>query len=312
MEKPETHLQIVSLIKSFEEKSILKKINEIIDNFPNLKDKFQLKTGRPEQVPNHILITFDVPFSKAFEIIKSLVIEGVPIISEVPIIKKAIKEALYEIQLRKVEAVHKMKKKKEASADKETNDQNLEEIIETGDWKTLIKIAKNKSIKNAENSKKILEILPEIIKKIIAYEMKRDFDKLSRANLSFERLVEIATNIDLKILRFFSIMSLAGEAALEICLKFPKEMVSELIILMNNENTSPHVKINSFLSFYEIIKENTTLYSNDIIYAAKNINTRSLNTSIHSAFNLSNRERIQFREAIDFFSDLKRTGKIAS
>ncbi len=307
---PETKIQIVSLVKSFEEKAILKKINQTLEQYPKFKDEFQLKTGKPQQVPNHLLITFDVPFSKAFDIIKMLVIEGVPIISEVPIIKNAIREARHELQLRKIEAVQKMKSKNNNSQyqQKETT---LEEIIESGDWVSLLNIAKNKSVKNTENSKKILEILPEILKKIIAYEIKRDHDRLSLATLSLERLTKIAMNTDLKVFRYLDIMNMAAEAAISICLKYPKELLSELITFMNNQHTSPNIKIKTFLTFYETVEKDRDQYSSDIEYATKNINTRLLNTAVQSVFNLNNTEKIEFRKALDFFSDLRRAGKMA-
>ena len=307
---PETKIQIVSLVKAFEEKAILSKINNTLDQYPKLKEEFQLKTGKPQQVPNHILISFEVPFSKAFDIIKGLVTEGVPIISEVPIIKNAIREARHELQLRKIEAVQKMKNTKN-SAGLEKKETTLEEIIETGDWVALLNIAKNKSVKNTENSKKIIEILPEILKKIIAYEIKREHDRLSLATLSLERLMKIATNTDLKVFRYIEIMNLAAEASINICLKYPKELISELITFMNNQHTSPSIKIKSFLTFYNTVEQDREGYDSDIAYASKNINTRLLNTAVQSVFNLNNTEKIEFRKALDFFSDLRRAGKMA-
>ncbi|MBU1098670.1 MAG: hypothetical protein KKB34_19515 [Bacteroidetes bacterium] len=295
-------IKLVILSNLKEKENTKNLITGIISKYKLTQDSVNLKFGSPDRAPNSLLVSLEIPSNNALEIIKRFTQENLQILSNEPFIKNAIREGRNEVKINKIEVVHEIKYHSFLESKSEDKSLSIEKIAEMGDWQLLIKIAKNQSISHIDTSRKVKEILPEVLSNFIKNEIEKETDSVLLLNKKVDKLLSIAESADLNLLRMKEYMMLAGQEVLNISEKYPKEFSPELLKLANSSTAIPIVKLKAFILLYKIVSSDTELYKNEINNAARFINARALNTLALSVFNLTDEEKKLFEDGIDFFT----------
>lgn len=170
----------------------------------------------------------------------------------------------------------------------------------------MLEMALIQSHDNIEKSRRIKELLPDVLDEAIENEIERDTKSLEIAKSTIERLMLIAENATLKRMHLLVPMKKAGEAIIEICLQHPKELIRELIFLANSRTTIPAISIKAFLSFYKVVKADAKTYEEVIDESARYLNTRALDTVYITAVKLSAEDKKLFNSGIEFFKEKRK------
>jgi len=293
---------LLSIVKKPDLETTHEIFDKIITKYLDGKKEEVLKVGTPTQIPNQYMFALEVPVENAIKIVKELTYEGVSVVKNEAFIKIAVNEAMYELQSEQTNKIQQLKKEESLKQKlRKKGDYSVEELVYLKDWLLMLDIALIQSHDNIEISRRIKELLPEVLDEAIENELGRDTKSLEIARGCVERLLLIAENETLKRMHLLNIMKKAGEAVIDICLHHPKEMITELLFLANSRITVPIINVKAFLSFYEVVKKDCEKYDDEISEAARHLNTRALDTIYFSAVNLKPDEKKLFNSGIEFF-----------
>ena len=266
-----------------------------------------LKIGTPAQIPNQFLFALEVPVENAINVIKELTYAGVAVVKNESFIKTAVNEAMFELQSEQSNKIQLLKKEESLKQKlKKRGDYSLDELIYLKDWQLLLEIALRQSHDNIDKSRKIKELLPDVLDEAIENEIHHDTKSIEIAKSSIERLMLIAENVTLKRLHLLKAMKKAGEAIIEICNLHPHKLIVELIFLANSSSTIPYINVKAFLSFYSVVNADLQKYENEILEAARYLNTRALDTVYIASTKLNPEDKKLFNSGIEFFKEKRK------
>ncbi|OGU36778.1 MAG: hypothetical protein A2068_09510 [Ignavibacteria bacterium GWB2_35_6b] len=295
-------ITILSIIKKQDEEKTKGIFKNVIEKFWNGDLSEVLKIGKPNQIPNQLLFALEVPKTNAVEVIKQLTYEGVAIVKNDPSIKTAVNEANFELENQQASTIQRIKKE-DALKNKllKKGEYSIEELAYLKDWQLMVDVALNQSFNNIDKSRKIKELLPEVLNEAIEKEIELGTRSLGAAKNSIEKLVAITENETLKRFHFTGSIRKAGHAVINFCKEYPKDLIGDLIFLSNSSSTIPEINVKSFLAFYNVIKDDLEKYDYEIIVATRHINTRALDTVHSASVKLDPEEKKLLQEGIEFF-----------
>ncbi len=299
---------ILSVVKKHELEATQEVFDKIIAKYYTEKKEDVLKVGTPAQIPNQFMFALEVPVENAIKVVKELTYEGVSVVKNESFIKIAVYEATNERQSEQTNKIQQLKKEESLKQKlRKKGDYSVEELIYLKDWQLMLDIALVQSHDNIEKSRRIKELLPEVLDEAIENEIQRDTKSLEIAKSSVERLLLIAENETLKRLHLLNIIKKAGEAVIDICNLHPKELIVELLFLANSRTTIPIINVKAFLCFYKVVKQDCKKYEEEITDAVRHLNTRALDTVYFSAVNLKPDEKKLFNSGIEFFKEKRKS-----
>lgn len=212
------------------------------------------------------------------------------------------KEAELRHKLRKAEENHVLEasaNEKKQNADKSITVQDIEKLIEEGNYNEIIRISKSincipKVIEHASSS-----IGTAARNKIEEHR----FDGLSSKNKTEDaiiKLILIATDKNLRITNDINILKEAGEAAIEVAAS-NFETVDELIKICNNNALHHSVTICSAVKFAELAFENEEYYKDELEIAVKSLSIRWMNIAFDVARrDMSDDDLQKYNQLIDY------------
>lgn len=296
-------ITILSLVKKPEIEASQESFHKLINKYGlSGGEESALKIGPMKQIPNQFIFALEVPKDIAISVVKDLVYEGIQVVKNETFIKIAVNEAVFELQNEQTNKIQQLQKEETIKQKlKKKADYTIEELVNIRDWQLMLEIALRQSHDNIEKSRKIKELLPDVLEAAISSELEKDTNSLETARSSVERLLLIAENETLKRFHLHSIMRKAGEAVIQICGLHPDELISELIFLANSRNTVPYINVKSFLCFFRAVSKDVKKYENEIMEAIRFLNTRALDTVYLSSVKLTAEEKKLFSLGIEFF-----------
>jgi len=301
-------IKILSIVKKQDEDKTKEVYKNVIEKVLNGTASELLKIGKPNQIPNQLLFAMEVPNDKAVEVIKQLTYEGIPIVKNDPAIKTAVYEANLELENQQASTIQRIKKE-DALKNKlmKKGEYSVEELAYLKDWQLMVEVALNQSFSNIDKSRKIKEMLPDVLNEVIEKEIEQGARSLGAAKSSIEKLVAITENETLKRFHFVGSIKKAGHAVINFCKEHPKDLIGDLIFLSNSSSTIPEINIKSFLTFYDVVKDDLEKYDYEILVATRHLNTRALDTVHATAVRLNPEEKKLLVEGIEFFKEKRKT-----
>lgn len=247
------------------------KFNYIFRNFT---------VSEPEYEPGTNFVKYVITvnnMSNYYIIIETLAINGFTVESndeKVNEIIESVKEK-YREDLRKyaesVEVVRKINK---------THD-SLDDLIDGGNYKELIKVSKDITYSTETLSKAKSGILLTVTNAII-----KNVDEVAKYRFAIkktiENLLKIASDTELKLYNCNMLMEQAGVIAIELSSKY-EESVHYLIKISNLRNIDNLLNLKAASKFGEIVLSDPGKYENDIRIAVRELNTRWLDMAYDSA-----------------------------
>jgi|GEM_PF-4214498 hypothetical protein len=301
-------VSIISIIKKQDYESAQEIFEKVISRHCTSCKEDVLKVGEPSRIPNQYIFALEVPMENAIEIVKELTYEGISVVKSESFIKIAVNEAMVELQNEQSIKIQQLQKEESLKQKlKKRGDYTIDELVNLKDWQLLLEMALKQSHENIEKSRRIKELLPDVLNEAIENEIRRDTKSLEIAKSTIERLMLIAENATLKRLHLLVAMKKAGEAIIEICKQHPKELIRELIFLANSRSTIPAINIKAFLSFYRVVNADEKNYEEVIYESAKYLNTIALDTVYVTAVKLSAEDKKLFNSGIEYFKEKRKS-----
>jgi hypothetical protein len=302
-------ITILSVVKKQDYENTLQIFKKIIEKYYGPEVNDILKIGTPAQIPNQYMFALTIPKEDAINIIKELTYAEVSVVKNESFIRIAVAEATSERQSEQTNTIQRLQKEENLKQKlRKKGNYTVDELIYLKDWQLMLEVALNQTYSNIEKSRRIKELLPEVLNEAIENEIQRGSNNLDIARDSIEKLLLIAENETLKRFHLFGILKKAGEVIIQTCLQHPQELIEQLIFLANSRTTMPYVNIKAFLSFYKVIAEDAKKYENEIIEATRYLNTRALSTIYIASVKLTPEEKKIFDNGIEFFK--KRRGAL--
>jgi hypothetical protein len=298
----ENIITILSVVKKQDYENTLQVFKKIIEKYYNSKMDEVLKIGTPAQIPNQHMFALTIPKEDAINIVKELTYAEVSVVKNESFIKIAVAEATNERQSEQTNTMQRFQKEETLKQKlRKRGDYTVDELVYLKDWQLMLEVALNQTYNNIEKSRRIKELLPEVLSEAIETETQRDLNNLDIARDSIDKLLLIAENETLKRFHLLGILKKAGEVIVETCRMHPKELIDQLIFLANSRTTVPSVNVKAFLAFYKVISTDIQNYENEILEATRYLNTRALNTVYIASVRLAPDEKKIFDSGIEFF-----------
>ena len=300
----EKNITILSAVRKQDEENAKKIFDRIVKDHCKTDLNKVLKIGDPGQVQGQLLFALNISRDTAVPVIKELVFEGFTVLKNEPFIKTTVKEAAYELQFQKATTVQRVKEEERLKQkSKKLSDYTIEDLVFLNDWQLMLEVMMKQSHENIDKSRRIKEILPDVLRDVIENEIERSDKGLDFARECIDKLEPIAGNETLKRLHFMGIMHRAGEAIINISLKHPESLIEELIFLINSNSTAPQTNIKAFMTFFEVVNKNTEKYKEAIDTGARYINTRALDKVYLASVRLDADKLNAFNKGITFFKE---------
>lgn len=216
------------------------------------------------------------------------------------------KEAELRNKLRQIDdkAAEAAANQPKANPDKDLTIQDIEKLINKGNYRELIRISKSincppKVCQYA--SENIAGAAKNSIEELVA----QGIGNKNRATEVINKLLVIASDKDLRVTNDISILKDAGIAAIEVA-SSTDDTIDELIKICNNNALHHSVTVMSAVKFSETVFENEALYKDDIDIAVRSLSTRWMNIAYDVARrDMSEEDVKKFNQLLDYI-DSKR------
>jgi hypothetical protein len=167
-----------------------------------------------------------------------------------------------------------------------------------------MKISKN-PMAGKETAEKAKSSIARSVENGIELNYNQGKNSKNERNRSINNLIEIASDQYLKTILDNEIILSAGKSAIELC-SLDEDHLSYLIHMANKNSLPNKINILAAIKFYEVVKKDQEYYKIDIQKAARNLNTRWLNTSLDIIYNkLTEYEIEEIKNAINFIKSMR-------
>lgn len=177
----------------------------------------------------------------------------------------------------------------------------LHEFINEGNYAEVIRIARTVSLgKDAiEAAKNNIDVT---IERAMNNAYNEGISKKYDVDKNIQRLVQIASDNNLKLMHKTDFMKQAGLYAVAIC-SHNKEYIGDLIKICNNLALHNLITIKAAIKFGETVMVDPETYKEDIQIAIRTLNTRWLQIAYNVVYNdIDEAEKILFNKLIDFIN----------
>lgn len=181
----------------------------------------------------------------------------------------------------------------------------LENAIQNGDYEKVLQIARNVRA-GYMLMKKAKDSIDKAVHNAILININNATKSKYKVVESITALTKISSDKNLRALNKIDLMLSAGLAAIKIC-GSDNDTVENLITIINN-NAVPNIIVAKAASkFSEIVFGNEKKYTDDLLYAAKNLNVRWLKISLDIiSYKLSEKEKGYIDNLISYIESTRK------
>lgn len=271
-------------------------LRDIIYTIRDLKPGLIISSLRYENIGDDVIISFRIDADSYSFMVEKLIYNNVRLL----IVDKKNEDLMESIQ----------KKIHQANSDfigwgasknlaSLVKSKSLEELVENGNYREVIRLSKNFASSNTIIEKAKNNISPAIFVAIDTAFQDGLRNQIEIDN-SIEKLIEIASDKNLKVLNKIDELKRAGFLAIELCTQ-RRDNYSDLIHIANNSSLHNIINIKAAIRFSQLILSDTEQYDEEIQLAVRKLNTRWLSIAMDIVEkDLSDAEVTEFKKFFNF------------
>jgi hypothetical protein len=282
------------------DKNEIERIKLIIDRLKEKNPTLVVTPLRFGKIGDNIIVTFKVDSFNHKALVEKLVVNNVKLLSNDQKTQKIIDTAkanLTNNALKNSKGWDDVKDKNLGGDQK-----RLSDFINEGNYNEVIRISRTislgrEAVETAKNN------IDNAIERCINFAFSEGMNKKFDVEKNIQKLVQVASDNNLKLMNKIDYMKQAGFNAIAVCAN-NKSCVGELIGICNNSALHNLINIKAAVKLAEIILVDPESYKEDVTIAVKTLNTRWLQIALNVVMkDLEEREIILFNKLIDFINE---------
>ena len=285
---------IITLVSEKQQKTMENIINTLTQKIPHLT----VTPLKYSKIGNEILVSFKVNKELHQFLIEKLTINGIQVITQDEKTKQYIDTLKERI---KGSGTGNMMHWGNKQKPKNTERKSIDELSAEGDYAEVLRISRDITLPKEESNSAKLSI-DRAIQSAISIAYSEAYSKRIDIHKNLDRLIQIASDNNLKVLQKIEAIKQAGFLALQICTKHT-DYLSDLILICNNNKLHHLICVKAAIAFHDIVFSNKDEFKEEIVIARRKLNTRWLLIAINSVEpELTSSERASFNALIDFIT----------
>lgn len=254
------------------DKNDIEKIKLIIQRLKEKNPSLSSTPLRFGKIGEDIIVTFKIDQGNYKALVEKLIVNNIKVLSNSEKTQNFIDTVKSNIAANASKSGKGWDELKEKS--QTLDNKKLHEFINEGNYNEVIRISRTVSLgrEAVETAKNNID---HTIERAISLAYNEGINRKYDVDINIQKLVQIASDNNLKILHKIELMKQAGLSAVAICSQ-NKDYIGELIKICNNISVHNLVNIKAAVKFAQIVLVDPDAFPEDVQIAVRTINTRWL------------------------------------
>ncbi|MCX6149997.1 MAG: hypothetical protein NTX22_05690 [Ignavibacteriales bacterium] len=278
------------------EKEKVEVVKELINTIKYLKQNIVVTSFLFENIGEEVIVSFKIDTESYSYMLEKLLFNKIRILSVEKKNEELLESIKTKLNKRSSDFVGWGGVKTKPST---TKPKTLDEFVAEGNYKEVIKLSKNITL-NSALQEKAKSAIPDVINHALENAFKIGLKGRFDVDEAISKLIEIASDRNLKALNKISEMKQAGFLAIELCIR-NRDNYTDLILIANNSSIHNLVNVKAVIKFSQLVMINVEEYESELQSAIRTLNTRWLNIAIESVrSDLTELETAEFGKIITY------------